>query len=124
MRCKTNDSSHAPFWTARSMSPGTKVFCGEPLMKATPSSTAAAAYKLDGAISASPRSIAAKKFSAVSFSPSLTCADVCAVYTEVRICLRVSFSLSLTCAEVCPLSPPLADAPGQAHLAPVCSRLA
>ena len=69
-------------------------------MKATPSSTAAAAYRLDGAISASPRSIAARKFSAVSFSPSLTCADVCPYKLGFRVYLQVSFSPSLTCADL------------------------
>ena len=69
-------------------------------MKATPSSTAAAAYKLDGAISASPRCIAARKFSAVSFSPSLTCADVARL--SFRVCLQVSFHVGFTCR--CPFN--------------------
>lgn len=96
------------------MSPGTNVFCGEPLMKATPSSTAAAAYKLEGAISASPRSIAARRFSAVSFSPSLTCGGVCAFHLGFRVSLQVSLSPSLTCTDVRPFLP-CAHAPGQAH---------
>lgn len=39
-------------WTARSMSPGTKVFWGEPLMNGTPSSTHATAYRVEGDTSA------------------------------------------------------------------------
>lgn len=40
------------FSTARSIRPGTKVFWGEPLMKGTPSSTQAAAYRVEGDTSA------------------------------------------------------------------------
>jgi len=73
--CRSGSAGRVPLSTASSMRPGTKVFCGEPLMKATPSSTAAAAYRLDGATSASPRATAAKKLSAVSFRPLLTCRE-------------------------------------------------
>ena len=57
------------------MRPGTKVFCGDPLIKGTPSKMDAAAKMLDGAISLSSLSMDARKVSAVSFKPSATCAD-------------------------------------------------
>ena len=59
--------------TAIWMRPGTKVFWGEPLMKGTPSSTQAAPNRLLGDTSGSSLSMAAMKFSAVSFRPSSTC---------------------------------------------------
>ena len=57
---------------AASISPGTNVFCGEPLMNGTPSSTHASAYSVDGETSASSFAMLFRKFSSVSFSPFAT----------------------------------------------------
>ena len=56
--------------TAASITPGTKVFCGEPLMKGTPSSMHASAMSVEGDTSASPARIAARRFSSVSLTPT------------------------------------------------------
>lgn len=56
--------------------PGTKVFCGDPLMYVTPSMIEATAKSVDGEISESPFLMLFKRFSAVSFKPSLTSANL------------------------------------------------
>lgn len=61
---KSSPAMTLPRCTARSTRPGTKVFCGEPLTKGTPSRMHAIAYWLDGEISASSRSSAAMRLSA------------------------------------------------------------
>lgn len=55
--------------SASSTTPGTKVFCGEPLMYEQPSRTEATAKSVDGESSSSPRAMAARRFSAVSLLP-------------------------------------------------------
>merc|ERR1719313_548536 len=60
-------------FSASSMTPGTKVFCGEPLMYIDPSSTEATAKMVDGEISGSLSSMACSRLSAVSFTPD--CSD-------------------------------------------------
>ena len=47
--------------SASSMTPGTKVFCGEPLMYMEPSSTEATAKMVEGEISGSLSSMACSK---------------------------------------------------------------
>merc|ERR1719231_238046 len=56
-------------FSASSMTPGTKVFCGEPLMYIEPSRIDATAKMVDGEISGSLSSMACIRLSAVSLTP-------------------------------------------------------
>ena len=56
--------------------------CGEPLMYGTPSSMHATAYSVEGEISASLRSRAARKFTLLSFMPATTCRRRLCVYIQ------------------------------------------
>merc|ERR1719353_621946 len=56
-------------FSASSITPGTKVFCGEPLMYIEPSRTEATAKMVDGEISGSLSSMAYIRLSAVSLTP-------------------------------------------------------
>ena len=58
--------------SANSITPGTKVFCGEPLMYAAPSRIDAHAKIVDGDTSGSFASMAAIRLSAVSLTPDWT----------------------------------------------------
>lgn len=54
------------------MMPGTRVFCGDPLMNGEPSRMAAAAKMFDGDTSASDLAIERRTSSAVAFRPART----------------------------------------------------
>jgi len=68
---KSSPPTRTPFSTASWSRPGTKVFCGEPLMKGQPSKTEAAAYSCEGATSEWFSLTAFRKFSGVSLTPSM-----------------------------------------------------
>ena len=68
---KSSPPMKAPCFSARSMAPGTKVFCGEPLMKGAPSRMQATAKTVEGETSSWPASMALSRFSAVSLMPGM-----------------------------------------------------
>ena len=84
---KSSPAINEPCFFASSTSPGTNVFCGEPLMYVTPSIAQATANRVDGEISASSASMLAMRFSAVSFSPIRTSANrsVLAVHNTMTL---------------------------------------
>jgi hypothetical protein len=59
----------AECFSARAMTPGTKVFWGEPLMKGAFSRIQAVAKMVEGAISGWPEAIDWRRLSAVSLTP-------------------------------------------------------
>mmetsp|Transcript_6505 Transcript_6505/g.13423 ORF Transcript_6505/g.13423 Transcript_6505/m.13423 type:complete len:226 (+) Transcript_6505:970-1647(+) len=69
---KSSPPTNTPLRVARSITPGSTVFCGLPLMKEEPSRMEATANITDGAISAWSLSMAAKMLSAVSCTPAVT----------------------------------------------------
>mmetsp|Transcript_21233 Transcript_21233/g.36381 ORF Transcript_21233/g.36381 Transcript_21233/m.36381 type:complete len:258 (+) Transcript_21233:808-1581(+) len=74
-------------FSASSMTPGTKVFWGEPLIYIEPSRMEATAKTVEGAISASLASIDAIRLSAVSLTPDWTAAkrSVLAVQSKMTL---------------------------------------
>merc|ERR1719364_228141 len=74
-------------FSASSMTPGTKVFCGEPLMYIEPSRIDATAKMVDGEISGSLSSMACSRLSAVSFTPDCSEAkrSVLAVHSTMTL---------------------------------------
>mmetsp|Transcript_32245 Transcript_32245/g.66733 ORF Transcript_32245/g.66733 Transcript_32245/m.66733 type:complete len:332 (+) Transcript_32245:77-1072(+) len=98
--------------SASSNSPGTKVFCGDPLMYEAPSRTLATAKTVDGEISSSPRLIAARRFCALSFTPVWTSAkrSVLAVQSTMTLSSpfdalksRISFWICSICSCLLPV---------------------
>mmetsp|Transcript_6551 Transcript_6551/g.24714 ORF Transcript_6551/g.24714 Transcript_6551/m.24714 type:complete len:323 (+) Transcript_6551:170-1138(+) len=67
---KSSPPIKLPSRTAASIKPGTNVFCGEPLMKGTPSSTHARAYNVEGDTSSSSFAMDVRSASSVSFKPA------------------------------------------------------
>lgn len=63
-----------PCFSASWMAPGTKVFCGEPLINGAFSSVQATEKTVDGEISSWPALIASSRFSAVSLTPGISSA--------------------------------------------------
>ena len=61
----------ASYCSASLMAPGTKVFCGEPLMNGVLSRIQATAKTVDGEISSWPDLMDARRFSAVSLTPGM-----------------------------------------------------
>mmetsp|Transcript_8390 Transcript_8390/g.12405 ORF Transcript_8390/g.12405 Transcript_8390/m.12405 type:complete len:236 (-) Transcript_8390:329-1036(-) len=81
---------------ANSMTPGTNVFCGDPLMYEHPSNIDATAYKVDGAISVSFFLMELCNASAVSFKSFLTSANRSVFAVHNTMTLSHSF-FSLNC---------------------------
>jgi len=67
---KSSPAIKTSCFLANSITPGTKVFYGDPLIKVTPSKIEATAYTVDGEISASLFSIAFITFSILSWIPA------------------------------------------------------
>mmetsp|Transcript_21119 Transcript_21119/g.49876 ORF Transcript_21119/g.49876 Transcript_21119/m.49876 type:complete len:250 (-) Transcript_21119:684-1433(-) len=100
------------FSRARSTTPGTKVFCGEPLMKVQPSKMEATAKMVDALTSASSRWMECRMFSAVSLTPSSTHAkrSVLAVHSRMTLsssCLALKSEMSFRICSICSCLLPL-----------------
>merc|ERR1712159_78947 len=103
---KSSPPMYTCFSSASSRHPGTNVFCGEPLMKDTPSRMHATAKTVDGEISSSPRWMAARRLAAVSLTPDWISAkrSVLAVHrtmTLSQLLLALNSRMSLRICSIC-----------------------
>lgn len=89
---KSSPPTNALCRSASSMAPGTKVFCGEPLMNGVSSRMHATEKTVDGETSSCPVLMDCSKLSAVSFTPGMMSANRSVLAVQRTITLSREFA--------------------------------